>query len=159
MQSLIQFAQYSTPYLASLLKKQTAWLRAIRDFDQTKFDRIADKLGAQAVEAKGFFKDPTKLKLGKLSTKQEAAGKVRVFAMVDIWTQSILAPLHDTIFDLLRTIPMDGTFDQLAPLKLMQEKGLKNLYSFDLSAATDRLPIDLQVQILSTLVGDTYAQL
>jgi hypothetical protein len=30
-------------------------------------------------------------------------------------------------------------------------KGLKVMYSFDLSAATDRLPIDLQVQLLTIL--------
>lgn len=156
-QSLIKFAEHSTPYLASVLKKQTAYLRAIRDFPQIKFDRIAPLLGDQAVEAKSLFAKIDQLKLGKLSTKQEAAGKVRVFAMVDIWTQSILCPLHDTIFNLLKTIPMDGTFDQLAPLKLMQQRGLKNLFSFDLSAATDRLPIDLQKQILATLVNEGYA--
>lgn len=33
--------------------------------------------------------------IGKLSTKEEAAGKVRVFAMVDIWTQILLSPLHN----------------------------------------------------------------
>jgi len=158
LQSLIKFAEHSTPYLASVLKKQSAFLRAIRDFPIEKFNRIGPILGDQAMEAKSLFEKIDQLKLGKLSTKQEAAGKVRVFAMVDIWTQSILAPLHDTIFDLLKTIPMDGTFDQLAPLKLMQQKGLKNLYSFDLSAATDRLPIDLQVQILATLVNEGYAK-
>jgi hypothetical protein len=34
------------------------------------------------------------------------------------------------------------------------DKGLKEMFSFDLSAATDRLPIDLQVQVLSFLYGD-----
>jgi len=33
--------------------------------------------------------------LGQLALKEEAAGKIRVFAMVDIWTQSVLKPLHD----------------------------------------------------------------
>jgi len=33
-------------------------------------------------------------RIGQLSLKEEAAGKVRVFAMVDIWTQSVLKPLH-----------------------------------------------------------------
>jgi len=33
-------------------------------------------------------------RIGQLSLKEEAAGKVRVFAMVDIWTQSLLKPLH-----------------------------------------------------------------
>jgi hypothetical protein len=37
-------------------------------------------------------------------------------------------------------------------------KGLKDVYSFDLSAATDRLPIDLQVQVLSMIYNHTIAQ-
>jgi hypothetical protein len=38
---------------------------------------------------------------------------------------------------------MDGTFDQLKPLKRAWR--FKSLYSMDLSSATDRLPMDLQV--------------
>jgi hypothetical protein len=93
----------------------------------------------------------SKLRLGKLSLKHEAAGKVRVFAIVDAWTQSLLSPLHDNIFRILRNIPQDGTFNQLQPIRLLQDKGLKDMYSYDLSAATDRLPIDLQVKVLSLL--------
>nr|QIR30248.1 RNA-dependent RNA polymerase [Plasmopara viticola lesion associated mitovirus 25] len=93
----------------------------------------------------------TCLRLGKLSLKKEAAGKVRVFAIVDAWTQSLLRPLHQALFDILRNIKQDGTFDQLAPVKLLMDKGLKDMYSFDLSAATDRLPIDIQVDLLSLL--------
>lgn len=53
---------------------------------------------------------------------------------------------------------MDGTFDQLGPLKALTSRGLKELYSFDLSAATDRLPIDLQVQVLSELITPDFAE-
>jgi len=52
--------------------------------------------------------------VGQLSMKQEAAGKIRVFAMVDLWTQSILKPLHLALFDFLKSLPNDGTFDQTA---------------------------------------------
>jgi len=86
--------------------------------------------------------------LGKLGLKQEAAGKMRVFAMVDPITQWALYPFHSFIFDrILSKIPMDGTFNQTAPLgasRLWPE-----LYSLDLSAATDRLPISIQSQIIS----------
>lgn len=97
------------------------------------------------------------MKLGKLSAKQEAAGKVRIFAIADIYTQTVLEPLHSFLFNVLRDIEQDGTFDQLKPLKALMAKGYKNLYSFDLSAATDRLPRDLQVQILSMIFGETFA--
>jgi hypothetical protein len=89
--------------------------------------------------------------VGKLSLKEEAAGKIRVFAMVDPFTQWLFAPIHKFIFSVLRKIPMDGTFNQLSPIKrLLGKKGLP-LYSLDLSAATDRLPVDLQVLILNEL--------
>jgi hypothetical protein len=78
--------------------------------------------------------------LGKLGLKIEPAGKVRVFAMVDAFTQWALKPLHDRIFEILRDIPMDGTFDQLRPIHLLKEAGHTRFWSFDLSSATDRLP-------------------
>jgi hypothetical protein len=95
--------------------------------------------------------DKTQLKLGKLSTKIEAAGKVRVFAMVDLWTQSILNPIHKGLFKWLSHLPMDGTFDQLSPLSRFKDLVTKERFSFDLSAATDRLPIKLQIQIMKHL--------
>jgi hypothetical protein len=50
---------------------------------------------------------------------------------------------------------MDGTFNQLRPLyRLLNYKKLKGLYSLDLSAATDRLPVSLQAELLNTLIKD-----
>lgn len=94
-------------------------------------------------------------RIGQLSFKEEAAGKVRVFAMVDIWTQSVLKPLHDAISDILRSLPNDGTFDQQAAVKRCFEKSKKAgfSYGYDLSAATDRLPISLQMSVVKALFG------
>lgn len=95
--------------------------------------------------------------LGKLAIKHEAAGKERVFAMVDPWTQSALRPLHHFLFSILRRNgKVDGTFDQLGPLSRAVK--FKSLYSLDLTAATDRLPIDVQVLLLKTLFGSSYSQ-
>lgn len=55
--------------------------------------------------------------IGALGQKLEAAGKIRVFAMVDCWTQWLLAPIHRFVFDLISAFPSDGTFDQLAPVE------------------------------------------
>jgi len=89
-----------------------------------------------------------------LGIKKEAAGKVRVFAMVDPVTQWLLAPLHKLLFSILRKIPMDGTFNQLRPirrlLKITERQGLP-LYSLDLSSATDRLPVAIQARLLDRL--------
>jgi len=93
--------------------------------------------------------------LGKLGTKEEAAGKIRVFAMVDAWTQWALYPYHKALFLILRDVQMDGTFDQTAPLAKV--KAVRGLYSLDLSAATDRLPIRIQKELLGYLFGYEFA--
>jgi len=104
-----------------------------------------------------------KVYLGRLALKEEAAGKVRVFAITDCITQSVNKPLHRSIFSLLKKIPMDGTFDQLAPCRRLVDfynDGLiEDFYSYDLSAATDRLPIQIQSDILSVIFGDQFGQL
>nr|QDH89998.1 MAG: RNA-dependent RNA polymerase [Mitovirus sp.] len=98
-------------------------------------------------------------KNGRLSVKIEPAGKARVFAMVDYWTQVALKPLHEWIFSVLREIPQDGTFDQMKPVKrLLKVVSFdQKIYSFDLSAATDRLPVLLQGLLLWQFFGRHFA--
>jgi len=106
--------------------------------------------------------------LGKLGFKPEPAGKVRVFAMVDPWTQWLMDALHRAIFKLLEQIPQDGTFDQMRPIRLLFEYQDANrlsdgrkpeLHSYDLSAATDRIPIVLQKVLLSPFLTSWGAEL
>jgi hypothetical protein len=73
---------------------------------------------------------------------------------------------------ILRSIPQDGTFDQVKPILALNKKILAleegrirfvkfefnretipSVYSFDLSAATDRLPVSLQELILQPRLG------
>jgi len=95
--------------------------------------------------------------LGKLAFKQEP-GKVRVFAMVDVITQWLFKPLHLWIFSVLRKIPQDATFDQNKAINKVQtlllNKTDKRVWSFDLSAATDRLPLIIQMCILDAFKAD-----
>lgn len=95
--------------------------------------------------------------IGKLGLKVEAAGKMRVFAMVDPWTQWLLAPLHKGLFHILERIPQDGTFNQHGPLR-PAFKNNNPLFSMDLSSATDRLPLSLQSKLISTLFELTPAE-
>jgi len=96
--------------------------------------------------------------LGKLSLKMEAAGKVRVFAMVDVWTQWLMKPLHDTIFDqILAGIDQDGTRDQMAPIYRLLKVDPATLHSLDLSAATDRVPLWLQQALVAHFTSETFA--
>jgi len=109
---------------------------------------------------KGHSTEKDYYSMGQLAIKEEAAGKVRVFALVDVWTQSCLKPLHEMIFAFLRSLPNDATFDQGAAVKraqLLAEKYGRS-FGYDLSAATDRLPISLQVSILSVLIGQEAAE-
>jgi len=91
--------------------------------------------------------------IGQLSFKEEPAGKLRVFAMVDVMTQSLLKPLHDFLFSLFHKLPNDGTHDQDAAFQRAKDKSIKYncAYGFDLSSATDRLPLIIQKEILNLL--------
>lgn len=97
---------------------------------------------------------------GRLALLEEAAGKVRVVALLDVWSQWALKPLHNWIFDLLRSIPQDGTFDQLLPVKTLLRKvgNDTTIYSYDLSAATDRLPVAIQELLLAQVFGESFAK-
>nr|UPW42242.1 MAG: putative RNA dependent RNA polymerase [Xinjiang mito-like virus 75] len=125
-------------------------------FIDSKNLKVEDLIGTPEIK-KSLRSSSDSLKLGKLCLKQEAAGKVRVFAMVDSWTQTLLSNLHDGLLKILFLIPQDGTYDQHKPVRALLDKGIKTLYSFDLSAATDRLPIDLQGRIISLLFENNDA--
>jgi len=95
---------------------------------------------------------------GRLCSLKESAGKVRTIAIVDPITNWLLKPLHNWLFSILRSIPNDGTFDQERPIKLLMEKSKgKFIGSCDMSAATDRLPVVLQAEILSHILGKKTA--
>jgi len=53
---------------------------------------------------------------------------------------------------------MDATFDQLGSVakftQMLKDQNITDVFSFDLTAATDRLPMQLQELILEVLSGD-----
>lgn len=69
--------------------------------------------------------------------------------------QRLLRPVHDWLMTVLSSLPMDGTFNQTAPLRRL--KGEKCAYSFDLTAATDRVPLYLLFSVIEMLFGRAYA--
>lgn len=105
----------------------------------------------------------------RLSRLEEAAGKIRVVAIVDFWTQMALKPLHRAIFAVLREIPNDGTFGQESCVDMLRRKVGEGLaqaqvqgstftaYSYDLSSATDRIPVDIYQTMLTHLFGGSFA--
>jgi hypothetical protein len=98
------------------------------------------------------------VKLSRLSVVYNTAGKARVIGITNYWVQVALFPLHKEIFKFLRKLPTDGTFNQLSPVWALPMTG-KNYFSFDLTAATDRLPRLLQRDVLRTFVGDQLSDL
>jgi len=89
--------------------------------------------------------------LGRLSIVRELRGKARVVGITDYWTQILFKPLHDSIYQSLGSIPNDGTYDQLRPITDLILGKPTHVISVDLTAATDRLPVELQARILTAL--------
>jgi hypothetical protein len=140
----------------NLLQPCIDFLNLLRHYELVRiilyFEKEMNKFGDYMGIVKYVKENPSPV--GKLSIKEEPAGKLRVFAMVDVWTQSILKPLHTFLFKFLGKLPNDGTMDQRASVERCFVKSSKTGQSFgyDLSAATDRLPISLQSKILDVLV-------
>lgn len=100
-----------------------------------------------------------KLHLGKLSIVKDVAGKSRVVGITNYWIQVSLKPLHDSILELLKKVPTDGTFGQEEVINRLSQTSKAKFSSFDLSAATDRLPLRVQEDILSLFIGRKMAYL
>lgn len=100
-----------------------------------------------------FLGGSIKLCIGKLGVVFDQAGKARIVGITNYWIQVALYPLHRFIFRILERIPMDGTFNQESPVRLLisRVKPGQVFHSFDLSSATDRLPLLLQRDILNII--------
>lgn len=115
-------------------------------------NQVGELITLGGINLSSFRKFFKKIPLGKIGLKTEAAGKVRVFAMLDCWSQWVLYPLHKFLFRILRNHPyIDGTFNQINPVHELIKRKPKFLASLDLSAATDRLPVILQIELLASL--------
>lgn len=100
-----------------------------------------------------------KLITGRLHFLQEGGGKTRVICIPDIWSQCVLQPIHDYLYkDVLRKLPCDGTFSHSGiASRVRKYTRTGKLTCYDLKAATDRMPVDLQERILSIFLGKELA--
>lgn len=86
-------------------------------------------------------------------------GKTRVIAILDYWSQTALRPVHDLLFVVLRIIRQDMTFNQGSFLDRVKSWGPGvTLYSVDLTAATDRFPIELIGEVLEGHFGKDFVR-
>ena len=93
---------------------------------------------------------------GRLCQACTGDGKRRIFAIGNYINQRLLYPLHQWLANVLKRIPMDGTFDQTRPLdRLAGVKG--TVHSVDLKSATDRWPLHLMFELTQSLFDRSFA--
>jgi hypothetical protein len=87
-----------------------------------------------------------------------AGGKKRYVACPYRYMQGLTKPLGDFIYNALRKLPWDYTFNQLEaiPKIIDQLKQGTRAYCFDLSKATDNIPLDLQISVLQSILPVQY---
>lgn len=90
----------------------------------------------------------------KLSYFSDKEGKTRVIAILDYWSQTALRPLHKQLNAMLRRIGPDCTFDQGSFTRILP---LSPYHSLDLSNATDRMPLALQLRVVERVIGKERA--
>lgn len=100
--------------------------------------------------------DPSQIWGGTVHMLQEPGYKCRTIASPYRLHQIALKPLGDKLFEILKTLPWDCTFDQQKAHPNIQEalrKG-KTVHCVDLSSATDYFPLSLQLEVLKTIFGE-----
>lgn len=98
------------------------------------------------------------LHTGRISNIPEPGGKTRTIAIGDYWSQIALKPLHNILMKILRRMETDGTYDQGEQFKRIIREAKAPCFSFDLTSATDRFPIELQQHLVAALFGDRYGE-
>jgi hypothetical protein len=124
----------------------TAFLLRYKDFYGPQIAGLPRNFRSQA--------PATPLYGGKLVPLDKDGGwKIRWIASPYRVHQEALSPLGSTLFNLLRTIPWDCTFDQQKAVPVLQKllQSGKMIHSVDLESATDHFPLDLQLQVLGRL--------
>jgi len=117
---------------------------------------------------RGIFNDA----LGKIVFLQEEGGKARVVCAPNAWVQIMMRPLANYLDDITRTIEahqrtwdnspgFSCKYDQSIGAELLRQwlREGRECYSFDLSSATDRFPLEVQLACLEGLgIGETWGK-
>jgi hypothetical protein len=97
------------------------------------------------------------LRPGKVASSVEGAGKRRLFIIGNYVQQRLLRPVHDWAMDVLARLPCDGTFRQVGPIERLSLLRPKEVFSYDLSSATDRFPVAVIHDLVACMFGQTLA--
>jgi len=110
------------------------------------------------VQARLCTHEGTNLHTGRLGFSAEPAGKTRIFAIGDYWSQLSLKPIQIALYKTLCSIRMDATSDQDKGFKtLIEESKGHPTYCIDLSSASDRIPATLQKHRLRLMMNQDVA--
>lgn len=150
------------------------WAKAVGDTRTPEiFRKVVQGLDAQLInkflaegdsseEMIGIPVKTPELCISKLEVLPEPAGKVRIVAIVDYWTQRLMSPVHDWMMSILRCLPTDGTFDQeqsvVSFASTVELKG-SSVDSIDLKSATDLIPIELYKILFSSIWGEHLTEI
>jgi hypothetical protein len=93
--------------------------------------------------------------IGKIGIVEDPEGKRRIIAMLDYVSQFFLRKIHQVLLKCLEKIPEDRTFTQ-NPRGPWSIDSKEPFYSLDLTAATDRFPVFLQMKVLSILFDNFH---
>lgn len=109
-------------------------------------------------EAEDFQKHSNWDGYGKITVLQEGGAKARVIACPSFWVQAYFLPLHQILSSMLTAVESENSSRRGISCVLDQNRGAfflkdcldkgKEIYSFDLSSATDRFPRSLQTRFL-----------
>jgi hypothetical protein len=96
------------------------------------------------------------LYVGQIGLIQEPGYKLRAVANPGRVFQRVLEPLGHHLFSLLPTLPWDCTFSQSKADDVLKKALSQNkeVFSVDLTGATDYFPLDLQKIVLKTILPD-----
>lgn len=145
-----------TSILDAIACKETGLYETQRKIANLVFTEEAFNQWESLYQASLLERDPDKVYsnvTGRLHFLQEGGGKTRVICIPDIWTQTVLKPIHDYLMMIMKRFPCDGTFSHnLIAKRVRKFTRTDKLNCYDLRAATDRMPVDLQEKVLETLL-------
>lgn len=94
-----------------------------------------------------------KLKIFRTFAFPDKGPKVRTVTCGNYFVQRVLLPIHNWLMQVLREIPEDGTHRQAKAAELVKSWTRMGLqpYCFDMTSATDRMPVNLQYLVFYLL--------
>ena len=133
-------------------------LKALADKLPDLLEAIKQRIAKYAgqLNFEGYKLPDGEYKHSKLVLLSDKACKTRVIAIADWWTNTCLSNLHDAFMKGLSRLPTDVTYFQDKIPNLVKDLG-NCLYSSDMTAFTDRFPIELEYEVVKAKYGEQEA--